>query len=587
MAVTDGMRRYMTGAGRGETPHGRKERVYGSMRNKIYWNMVVLSVVTILLTSIIILMVSYHVYVGQIQAGVKNEAIQIENGYRQAREPMEYLNSLATVGERMWFTVIARVGKVEYDSGADVVLLENHADRPEVIEALEKGYSEDRRLSETFGKETYYFAVLMDNGKVLRISNTTDSLAGLYAQMMPVLVLLSVLVLLFALLLAAKMTKKLVEPLNNLDLNSSVPTAEYEEITPLMRRLSDQNRQIHEQIALLRRKQEEFAAIMENMSEGLVVLDNHLNILSVNKSAVRLLKARPGDYQDKNLLVLSRNLRIKESVEYALLGRHTDEIWEEEELQVLTSPVKDEGRVKGAVLLVLDVSERLKAERSRKEFSANVSHELKTPLTSISGFAEMMEQGMVRSSDMKVFAGKIHAEALHLIKLVQDIIELSKLDEGITNYEKEHVDLKKTAQTVVHRLALQAKERKITVSVEGDSAMVYGIPQMLGELLYNLVENAIKYNKDGGSVTIRTAPEKGAAVLSVSDTGIGIPKDSQERVFERFYRVDKSHSKKISGTGLGLSIVKHVAEYHKAKIELVSQPGQGTCITVRFPCLAT
>ena len=553
------------------------------MRNRIYWNMGVLSVVTILLTSLITLSVSYRIYFQQIRDGIKNEAIQIENGYRHAEDPIAYLNSMDTVSEEMRITVIEPNGTVEYDSITDESTMGNHADRPEVEEAVQKGYSEQKRFSETYGKETYYYAVLMEDGKVLRIANTSDSVLGLYVRMLPVMVALSVLVLLVVLLIAARMTKKLVEPLNRLDLQNPIAKAEYEEITPLLRRLSDQNEQIERQLSMMRRRQEEFTAITENMSEGLVVLDNHLTILSVNKSAVQLLNARPGNYQNQNLLRLSRNLRIKESVENALLGKHKDEIWEEESLQVLTSPVMHDGRVKGAVLLVLDVSERMKAERSRKEFSANVSHELKTPLTSISGFAEMMEQGMVRPADMKTFAGKIHAEALHLIKLVQDIMELSKLDEGITNYTKEHVDLRRIAESVVDRLTPQAQNRKVTVTLTGDSAVVYGIRQMIEELVYNLLENAIKYNKDGGSVTIQTVPETGRAVLVVSDTGIGIPADDTERVFERFYRVDKSHSKKISGTGLGLSIVKHAAEYHKAEVKLESQLDVGTTITVRFP----
>ncbi len=374
-------------------------------------------------------------------------------------------------------------------------------------------------------------------------------------------------------------------PLNNLDLENPMASEAYEELSPLLRRIDDQNHRIERQISEIKEQKEEFLQIAENMSEGLAVLDANGFILTVNESAKKLLGTGDFPLAGRHVLALSRSEQLREAAEAALKGKAFERDIEsgQKMLRIFLNPVFEGNKVSGAILLILDITEKYKAEKTRREFSANVSHELKTPLTSISGYAELMKNGMVKSEDIERFSGRIYEESTRLLSLIEDIIRLSKLDEGDIRSEKRKIGLLESAENVSKRLFDQAQKHNIKISVEGEEAFILAVPQLLEELIYNLLENAIKYNKEDGEVTITISKNEDRATLLVADTGIGIPSEQRERVFERFYRVDKSHSKETGGTGLGLSIVKHIAAYHSATIDLQSKEGEGTIVTISFP----
>ena len=479
-------------------------------------------------------------------------------------------------------TWVAADGAVLWDNREDPAKMENHADRSEVHESLVLGRGHAARYSDTLSQKTLYYALRLSDGSVLRVSDTQYSVWMLVLLALQPVALVMVLAFCLALWLAGRLARQLVEPINAVDLNDPGDEIGHEELAPLVGKLRSQKRQIGRQMEDLRRRREEFAAITENMSEGLLIIDRETRVLSYNAAALRLLDAgAPGE--EDSVLALNREPGFRHCVEEALAGRRREELLEREDTccRVLANPVEQDGAVTGAVLIVLDVTEKERREALRREFTANVSHELKTPLTAILGTAEILENGLVKPEDISRFAGNIRREAQRLIGLVNDIIKLSRLDEGDTAAPWEMVDLRTMAEEVLRQLAPAAEKQRVTMTVEGSVGPVRGVPQIIEEIIYNLCDNAIAYNKPGGSVRVTLSSTPEGERVTVADTGIGIPQELRERVFERFYRVDKSHSS--GGTGLGLSIVKHGAAYLGVRMELDSELGKGSTFTLIFP----
>ena len=534
---------------------------------------------TVLLASLVLIVGVLHGYFqDRVLDELSSRTAYIALGLEH--EGMDYLENGFPNDCRV--TWVGADGAVLWDNREDPARMENHADRPEVHEALLLGKGHAARYSDTLSQKTLYYALRLSDGSVLRVSDTQYSVWMLVLQALQPVALVMVLAFCLALWLAGRLARQLVEPINAVDLNDPGDEIGYEELAPLVGKLRSQKRQIGRQMEDLRRRREEFAAITENMSEGLLIIDRETRVLSYNAAALRLLDARtPGE--EDSVLALNREPGFRRCVEEALAGRRREELLEREDTccRVLANPVEQDGAVTGAVLIVLDVTEKERREALRREFTANVSHELKTPLTSILGTAEILENGMVKPEDIPHFAGNIHREAQRLIGLVNDIIKLSRLDEGGTAAQWETVDLHAMAEEVLRQLAPAAEKQQVTMTLEGGAGPVRGVPQIVEEIVYNLCDNAIAYNKPGGSVRVTLSSTPEGERVTVADTGIGIPRELRERVFERFYRVDKSHSS--GGTGLGLSIVKHGAAYLGARVELDSEPGKGSTFTLTFP----
>ncbi|MBP3508433.1 sensor histidine kinase [Oscillibacter sp.] len=534
---------------------------------------------TVLLASLILIVGVLHGYfqdrvLDELSSRTSYIALGIEH------EGIDYLENGFPNDCRV--TWVAADGAVLWDNREDPAGMQNHADRPEVHEALLLGRGHAARYSDTLSQKTLYYALRLSDGSVLRVSDTQYSVWILVLQALQPVALVMVLAFCLALWLAGRLARQLVEPINAVDLNDPGEEIGYEELAPLVGKLRSQKRQINRQMEDLRRSREEFAAITENMSEGLIIIDRETRVLSHNAAALRLLDAQAPTEED-SVLALNREPGFRRCVEEALAGHRREELLEREDTccRVLANPVEQDGAVTGAVLIVLDVTEKERREALRREFTANVSHELKTPLTSILGTAEILENGLVKPEDIPHFAGNIHREAQRLIGLVNDIIKLSRLDEGDAAAQWETVDLRATAEEVLRQLAPAAEKQQVTMTLEGGPTPVRGVPQIVEEIIYNLCDNAIAYNRPGGSVGVTLSSTPEGERVTVSDTGIGIPQELRERVFERFYRVDKSHSG--GGTGLGLSIVKHGAAYLGARVELDSEPGKGSAFTLTFP----
>lgn len=461
--------------------------------------------------------------------------------------------------------------------------MENHSDRSEFKEAIKSGIGESSRLSETLGKKTYYYAILMNDGTVLRISDTTSSIFSDIFNSLPYLILITCIILIIVIFVSRFQTKKIVKPINEINLDSPQSNIAYDELSPLLSRIEKQNRDIHEFIDKLQAKQNEFKTVTQNMSEGLIII-NRRNILSYNKSALKILGNENVDYTGKSILEFNHSKAFIDAVESTLNG-NANEInmpIDNKNYLMISSPVFDNNLVTGAVILLIDTTEKNSREAMRREFSANVSHELKTPLTTISGYAEIMKSGWADPKDYQMFAEKIYNEGKRLINLIDDIINLSKLDENNNELKKEPVNLLTVTQDIVAALAQKTKAKNVTFNISGESVEINAVPHLLYEMIFNLCDNAVKYNKDNGKVDINIDNSGGNPKLTVKDTGIGIPAEDTERVFERFYCVDKSHSKETGGTGLGLSIVKHGAILHNAKIDIDSVLNKGTAITLTF-----
>ena len=549
------------------------------MTRKIFLSIMAAAAV-VLLCSVLIIMGCLYDYFGGVQER------QLEDELALAQTGVEcsgktYLKALE--GESYRLTWIAPSGEVLFDSQADESSMENHAQREEVRQALETGEGQSSRYSSTLLEKTIYYAKRLTDGSILRISISRATAGVLVMGMLqPMLVVLAA-ALILALVLAKRISARIVAPLNRLDLEKPLENDIYEELSPLLTRINQQRRQIDAQLRTLQQKKDEFDQITASMNEGLVLMNEKGTVLSINPAAMALFHAEP-DCVGRDFLTVERSHEISCAIRRALEEGHAELRVERggREYQLDISRIESEGTVIGAVLLAFDVTEQAFAERNRREFTANVSHELKTPLQSIMGSAELIENGLVKQEDMPRFVGHIRTEAARLVTLIEDIIRLSQLDEG-GELPFEPVDLKKLAEEASASLASAAAEKQVTIRVHGDDRQITTVRRLASEIIYNLCDNAVKYNREGGSVDVTIDGAAHGAVVTVQDTGIGIPPEHQSRVFERFYRVDKSHSRQSGGTGLGLSIVKHAVQYLGGRIELESQPGKGTTMRVHFP----
>ncbi len=499
-------------------------------------------------------------------------------------EAMAYLEGLSIRNYRI--TWIGSDGSVLYDSISDIDDMENHSEREEVKEAFAEGYGESSRYSSTLTERYLYSAKRLPDKTVIRLSVAQNSLLVLTLGMLQPIIVIFVIAVLISVFLASRLSKKIVKPLNEINLDEPLSNDGYDELSPLLHRIDRQQRQIRWQKEELKRKQSEFEAVTTCMAEGIVLLNSKGTVLSINRAAARLLGT---DYScaGQDILSVNRSLELEELLRKSSSGHYAEVIMElgGSKYQLGASPVISDEKISGTVLLLLDVTEKEKTEQIRREFTANVSHELKTPLQTISGCAELLAGRIVKQEDIPKFGEQIYTEAQRMIRLVEDIIKLSRLDEGADDMQRETMDLYSLAENTLRSLQPEAEAAKVSLSLCGDSAKLYGIPQLIGGIIFNLCDNAIKYNRENGSVSVEIKCEDNKVILSVADTGIGIPAEHQERIFERFYRVDKSHSKEIGGTGLGLSIVKHAARLHDAAIELHSVVDGGTTVTVTFPKL--
>lgn len=494
---------------------------------------------------------------------------------------LEYLTQVES--QRFRLTWIAQDGTVLYDTQADETQMENHSTRQEILEAFQTGYGTAQRYSDTLTQKTIYAAQRLRDGSVLRLSTSSATSAWLLLEMAPSLLTILATAVALSAWLSHRIAKRIVDPLNRLDLEHPLQNESYPELEPMLRRLSQQHLQIGRQLQELRRKTEEFQHITENMSEGLVLLDGRGLILSINSAACQLFDGSP-QAVGKDFMTLDQTPEMRAAVDRAY-ARGAAQFQSQRKgriYQISLDRILSDGTAIGVVILSFDITQQAQAQQSRREFSANVSHELKTPLQAILGSAELMEQGIVKTQDMPRFAGLIRKDARRLLTLVEDIIGLSQLDEGVS-LAKENVALSSILRDTAELLAPAARQRQITIQISCEDCTVFAVPRLVSQILFNLCDNAIKYNNPGGRVVLRCRKEASGTVLSVEDTGIGIAPEHQDRVFERFYRVDKSHSRQSGGTGLGLSIVKHASQLCGASLDLESTPGIGTAVTLFFP----
>ena len=534
----------------------------------------------VLLASLLIIMGFLYDYFGgveenQLRDELSLAAAAVEDG------GTDYLSQLTA--DRCRLTWIAADGSVLYDTRTDAESLENHASRAEVSQALATGTGESTRYSSTLMEKTMYYAQRLDDGTVLRISISRATVGMIAVGMIQPLLIVLIVALILSGLLAKRLSRRIVDPLNSLDLEHPLDNDAYEELSPLLKRIHRQHVEIQTQLRELREKTDEFTQITGSMREGLILLDEHGSILSINAAAQALFGA-DAQCVGRDFLTIERSHEISAAIQATVTDGHSEVRAERagRVYQFDISRITSDGKLLGTVILAFDITEQEFAERNRREFTANVSHELKTPLQGIIGSAELIENGMVRPDDLPRFVGHIHAEAARLVTLIDDIIRLSQLDEGDA-MPTEPVDLLAVSQEAAENLHDAAAARDVTVSVTGQPAVIPGVRRLIYEVVYNLCDNAIKYNRDGGRVDVTVAADADGSSITVADTGIGIAPEHQGRVFERFYRVDKSHSKASGGTGLGLSIVKHAVQYHHGRIELESTPGTGTTIRAVFP----
>ena len=534
----------------------------------------------VLLASLLIIMGFLYDYFG----GVEENQLRDELSLAAAAvedSGTDYLSQLKA--DRYRLTWIAADGSVLYDTKTDAESLENHASRAEVSQALATGTGESTRYSSTLMEKTMYYAQRLDDGTVLRISISRATVGMIAVGMIQPLLIVLIMALILSGLLAKRLSRRIVDPLNSLDLEHPLDNDAYEELSPLLKRIHRQHVEIQTQLRELHERTDEFTQITGSMREGLVLLDEHGSILSINAAAQALFGA-DAQCVGRDFLTVERSHEISAAIQAAVADGHSEVRAERagRVYQFDISRITSDGKFIGTVILAFDITEQEFAEQNRREFTANVSHELKTPLQGIIGSAELIENGMVKPDDLPRFVGHIHAEAARLVTLIDDIIRLSQLDEGDA-MPTEQVDLLAVSQEAVENLHDAAAARDVTVSVTGQPAVIPGVRRLIYEIVYNLCDNAIKYNRDGGRVDVTIAADADGSSITVADTGIGIAPEHQSRVFERFYRVDKSHSKASGGTGLGLSIVKHAVQYHHGSIELESTPGTGTTIRVVFP----
>jgi two-component system, OmpR family, phosphate regulon sensor histidine kinase PhoR len=533
-----------------------------------------------LVTMLLIMGVLYNYFSTVQQKQLRSETQLAVQGVEQLG--IDYFDGLATDNFRV--TWIAANGDVLYDSETDSGSMENHLQREEIQDAMATGFGESARYSSTMMKQYLYCAQKLSDGTVLRLSISHNSVWVLLIGMLqPILIVIAVAVV-ASFILASKLSKRIVEPMNNLNLDDPLENEEYDELAPLLRRIYSQQQRLKSQQATLAQKQNELETIVGHLEEGMILLDKSCKVIAANEAALRMLELKESDAAGKELLMLSRNMSLIEAVQEAMAGGTATRKTElhGKTIQIQAAAIGKPEEISGVAVVLFDVTQSEQAEQRRREFTANVSHELKTPLQSISGYSELLMRDMARKEDVQPFAQRIYSETQRLIQLVEDIINLSQLDEG-SGYQWTSVDLYSIASEVTESLEHFACEKKVQIHLEGGHAQMLGVPDLLRGIVYNLCDNAIKYNKPGGMVDVSVTKHDDGVSLMVKDDGIGIPEEDQDRIFERFYRVDKSHSKEVGGTGLGLSIVKHAAMLHKAEIKVSSSVGVGTEIQVHFP----
>ncbi len=550
------------------------------MFKKIFRSSLLTAMIVLLASIFLIMGILHGIFENQLEDQLQKEtafvATAIEN------EGISYFDNLSKDGDRV--TLIDKDGTVLADSQVDVSKLENHGDREEVKQAETEGRGQSVRYSSTMTEKTVYYAQKLDNGQILRISADQFTIVTILLGISQPIAIVVIAAIVLSLILSTNVAKHIVEPINDLDLDEPMENTVYDELSPLLRKIAHQNSTIEEQLKEARQKQEEFRIITDNMSEGFIVIDNQMKILTYNAAALKLFGAE--QKTPENILALSRSKPFRDAIYKSLDGEHSqaEMTTDERVYSIISNPVYDtEQEVIGAVIVVIDITEISRRELLRREFTSNVSHELKTPLTSISGFAEIMKSGGTDEATVVDFSRSIYDEAQRLISLVSDIIKLSELDDGTIEYEPETVDLYTLSLEIASRLSPQAQEKKIHFTVNGEKAEITGVRKILDEIIFNLCDNAVKYNRSGGDVKVSVKNSADTVTVIVSDTGIGIPTVQQDRVFERFYRVDKARSKSIGGTGLGLSIVKHGVMYHNAQISLESKENEGTTVVINFP----
>lgn len=548
------------------------------MTKKIFRSIVLAVTVALVISFSVVTLVLYNNFSDVSTTQLSDELNLAVQGVEASGE--DYLKELQSKNYRL--TWVDADGTVIFDTEADSSAMDNHKDREEITEAFEKGVGESERYSDTLTLKMIYRAEKLSDGTVLRISATQDSVVALLLDILTPMAVIIILAIIISAFLARWLSKSIVKPLNTIDLENPVANDVYDELTPMLTKINKQHKQISKQMKELKRKADEFEQITSSMNEGLVLLDKTGVIISMNLSAKKLFSTDE-DSVGQNFLTVDRSLKMSRAVEDALSGKHSEfrEQRDGSEYQFGVNTIESGGKIIGVVIICFDVSETAFAERNRQEFTANVSHELKTPLQSIIGSAELLENGLVKPEDTQRFIGNIRREATRLVSLINDIIRLSQLDENMES-AKEETDLLTIANEVKEVLTSSAARKNIEITVSGESCKIQGVRRYLYEIIYNLCDNAIRYNNEGGKVNVDIRTESNNIVLSVSDNGIGIPIEHQSRIFERFYRVDKSHSKETGGTGLGLSIVKHAVMYHGGKIKLDSTVDKGTTVKVIF-----
>jgi len=549
------------------------------MKKRIYLNFLCLILLSALLLSASVSAVVYTAIRNREMDAIKDRAILAADLLNKATPSDGFIDFMNHDTNAARVTIISPDGTVLLDNKAVAATLENHADRDEFMQALQIGRGEATRYSSTLGAETYYYAIRLDDGNVLRVSKTMSRIVGIFIAVLPAIIGVTLLILLIANIVARRLTRNIIDPLSSIDFDTDNHNV-YDELLPYVKKIDQQKREIAGQIIILKNRADTIEAITSNMREGLILINRDAYVLTANKSAADILSAI--EMTGQNIHHICREMEIQQGIKECLSGVNAETQYERggKTYDVFFSPVHDGDDITGGVILFLDISEKHDAERQRREFSANVSHELKTPLTTISALAEMIENGMAKECDIRAFAGKILMQSKRLINIIEDIIKLSEFDEGQMVVEHSSFNLYDLAQSVAGALQEQANEKHVSISIVGERFHVTANYQMIDELLYNLIDNAIKYNKDNGTVTVSLSKEDGLCKIAVADTGIGIPSEHHSHVFERFYRADKSRSKKTGGTGLGLSIVKHIAEHHGGQIALTSTEELGTTVDV-------
>ncbi|MGM9973562.1 MAG: sensor histidine kinase [Clostridiaceae bacterium] len=552
------------------------------MNKKIFKNMSILAILVALAASFLYSAYYYSFFRSQLKDEVKEKAIIISKGIEDTNDKYTYLKDLDLKGSSNRLTLIDSQGDVLFDSHLDENVLENHLMRPEVQEAIKAGSGEEVRESSTQLERIYYYALRLSDGSILRLAITTRSFRAIFFSALPYIFLFMALIIGICVFIALRLTKKITSPINDINLNNEEFIPPYPELAPFYYKIEEQNTRINEQLRTLKEQSSKIKLILSNTTEGIAIIDGKGKVLSVNNSLLDIVGAPHESYEGRSFIEVSRKTIFNESLKLALQGKgtHGETTMGEKVYSFTLNPVYHGGVIEGAILLLVNVTEKHKAEKIRREFSANVSHELKTPLTSISGYAEMISTGMAAYEDSKSFAEKIQNEASRLLTIITDIMKLSRLEEGKLQEGMKEVDLLKVINSSAERLSGAMAEKSITLDLPDREVYLLGNEGMLEELVFNLMENAVKYNIPQGKVSVELEEEDNTVILRLKDTGIGVSPKDQERIFERFYRVDKSHSKKTGGTGLGLAIVKHIAEYHKGSIRVISEIGKGTTMEV-------